>query len=220
MIAVFVAANENAGGGGEHLAAAGRCRAPRGPVDSAPIPPPGASPQIAQVYDELGKVVDGRGKDSRGAAKVLDVRTKELEKVVDVRKQRALCAHRPRHRSGRGRARARRGGTAPGGRREPASFRRRGDSRLIREMTSAIREMAQHVEAAHLQRRRVELLDPGDDRHQRRGGENVGELAGSSARDREQHSRRWLIRWRASTRSSRAGSSAVSESASTFWPPL
>jgi len=153
VVTTLLAAGENPGGGQEQL----------GPIGEAirqvakgqrPLLPPGASAQVAQLYDELTKVVDARARElSEHTARDADLA--EAERALDEVGRRLV---------------------------EGVSLQvsaAEETSKLIREMTSAIREMAAHVEqltssAEESSSSILEMTATNDE-----VAENVGELAGS-----------------------------------------
>ncbi|WP_394843785.1 methyl-accepting chemotaxis protein [Pendulispora brunnea] len=150
----LIAAVENPGGGGtEQL----------GPIADAlrqvangqrPVLPAGANPQLAHAFDELAKVMDARTREL-GEHTARDTDLAEAERALDEVGRRLV---------------------------EGVSLQASAaeeTSKLIREMTSAIREMAAHVEqltssAEESSSSILEMTATNDE-----VAENVGELAGS-----------------------------------------
>ncbi|WP_394823466.1 methyl-accepting chemotaxis protein [Pendulispora albinea] len=153
VVTTLLAAGENPGGGTEHL----------GPLGDAirqvaggqrPVLPARATPELARIYDELTKVVEARSRELT-EHNARDTDLAEAERALDEVGRRLV---------------------------EGVSLQvsaAEETSKLIREMTSAIREMAAHVEqltssAEESSSSILEMTATNDE-----VAENVGELAGS-----------------------------------------
>ncbi|HWL84264.1 MAG TPA: methyl-accepting chemotaxis protein [Polyangiaceae bacterium] len=153
VIAIFVTAGENTGGRGANLAPIADAigQVARG---QRPVLPAGATAEVARLYDELTKVVDARAREL-GEHTARDTDLAEAERALDEVGRRLV-----------------EGVSVQASAAEETS-------RLIREMTSAIREMAAHVEqltssAEESSSSILEMTATNDE-----VAENVGELAGS-----------------------------------------